>query len=54
MNERSHRVRVPSMTNVEAYFRIESANEITTYHFDVRKGIAKEILSIGLLIRNEN
>ena len=39
LHERSHRLRVPSMTAVEAYFSLETANEITSFHFDVRRGI---------------
>ena len=39
LNERSHRVRIPALISVEAYFPIESANDIITYHFDARKGM---------------
>lgn len=35
---KSHRVRLPSMTAVDAFFPIDTEQEIITYNFDVRKG----------------
>ncbi|CAF0704348.1 unnamed protein product [Brachionus calyciflorus] len=37
--EKSHRVRVPSMTAVNVYFSIYTDNDISTYHFDCRRGV---------------
>ena len=36
---KSHRVRVPSMTNIEAFFDLDSNFDARSYQFDSRRGL---------------
>lgn len=46
-NGKSHRVRIPSLTAVEAYFPLYDENDVITYHFDARRGKSQYILPIS-------